>query len=113
MTSYEEGALSKLEERVIKFDTIGIIPNLQKASSLDVARGLIKWLEEMGSKVLLNEITASEVDRPDLAQKPSEIYKNSDFIIVLGGDGTLLSVARQVLWHQTPILGINLGHLGF
>ncbi len=102
-----------MEEKGIKFDTIGIIPNLQKASSLDVTEELIKWLESKSSKVLLNEITANEVNRPDLAQRPSDIYKNSDFIIVLGGDGTLLSVARQVVWHQTPILGINLGHLGF
>jgi NAD+ kinase len=102
-----------MKDREINFNTIGIIPNLQKASSLEVAQGLIKWLEDKGSKVLLNEITASEVERPELAQRPSEIYKNSDFIIVLGGDGTLLSVARQVLWQQTPILGINLGHLGF
>ena len=100
-------------ERDIKFDSIGIIPNLQKASSLEVAKELIKWLEDRGSKVLINEITADEVGRPDLAHRQSEIYKNSDFIIVLGGDGTLLSVARQILWQQTPILGINLGHLGF
>jgi NAD+ kinase len=102
-----------MEERIIKFDTIGIIPNLQKVSSLDVTQQLIKWLESKGIKVILNEITASEVERQDLAQRPSDIYKDSDFIIVLGGDGTLLSVARQVIWHQTPILGINLGHFGF
>lgn len=102
-----------MDERVLGFDTIGIIPNLQKASSLDVTQGLIKWLEDQNIQVLLNEITASEVERPDLAQASAVIYKNSDFIIVLGGDGTLLSVARQVLWHKTPILGINLGHLGF
>lgn len=102
-----------MQEKAVKFDTIGIIPNLQKAGSLEVARELIKWLEDKGSRVLLNEITASELEMPGLAEKPSEIYKTSDFIIVLGGDGTLLSVARQVLWQQTPILGINLGHLGF
>lgn len=102
-----------MEENKVGFDTVGIIPNLQKASSLDVTNQLIKWLEDNGKEVLINEITASEVERRDLARKPSEIYKNSDFVIVLGGDGTLLSVARQVIWHQTPILGINLGHFGF
>lgn len=105
--------MNNMEERAVGFDTIGIIPNLQKASSLDVTKGLIKWLEDQNIKVLLNEITARESERPDLARDSTEIYKNSDFIIVLGGDGTLLSVARQVIWHKTPILGINLGHLGF
>lgn len=97
----------------IKFEKVGIIPNLNKTTSLDIAQQLIGWLENKGVRVLLNEITANELQRQDLAEKPSEIYRDSDFIIVLGGDGTLLSVARQVMWYETPILGVNLGHLGF
>ncbi|MBA1337028.1 MAG: NAD kinase [Firmicutes bacterium] len=102
-----------MNENKIKFDKIGIIPNLHKPKSLEIAFQLISWLETKGVTVLLNEITANEVQRPDLATRPSDIYKSSDFIIVLGGDGTLLSVARQVTWYETPILGVNVGHLGF
>jgi NAD+ kinase len=102
-----------MEKKIIKFEKIGIIPNLNKPQSLETAEHLIKWIEDKGAKVLLNEITANEVRRPDLAMRTSDIYKNADFLIVLGGDGTLLSVARQVTWYGTPILGVNLGHLGF
>jgi NAD+ kinase len=41
------------------------------------------------------------------------IYEKSDFILVLGGDGTMLGTARNVANYSTPILGINMGHLGF
>jgi len=102
-----------MEKTEIKFEKIGIIPNLNKQNSLKIAYQLIEWLEQKGVQVLLNEITANEVQRTDLAAKSADIYKTSDFIIVLGGDGTLLSIARQVMWYKTPILGINLGHLGF
>lgn len=102
-----------MESINIKFERIGIIPNLNKEASLETARQLIEWLKKKGVQVLLNEITAREVQRPDLAMKAADIYKNANFVIVLGGDGTLLSVARQVAWYKTPILGVNLGHLGF
>jgi NAD+ kinase len=107
------GFKNVMERPSIKFDKIGIIPNLNKPQSINTAHQLIEWIEDKGAKVLLNEITASEVQRPDLAMRSSDIYKDADFLIVLGGDGTLLSVARQVTWYGTPILGVNLGHLGF
>ena len=41
------------------------------------------------------------------------IYKTSDMIVVLGGDGTIMESARQAALRGTPVLGINLGHLGY
>jgi NAD+ kinase len=92
---------------------VGIIPNLSKDSNLEFTSKIIGWVEEQGGKVYLNEIAANKMGRMDLACRASTMYKEVDFVIVLGGDGTLLSVARQVAWHETPILGVNLGHLGF
>ncbi len=102
-----------MENSTIDFGKVGIIPNLNKEDSVDIACKLIEWLEKKDVRVYLNEITANAVKRPDLAFRTADIYRNVDFVIVLGGDGTLLSVARQVAWYNTPILGVNLGHLGF
>jgi NAD+ kinase len=92
---------------------VGIIVNLTKDKDLLVTSSITKWLEENGCQVILSEITADQLRRTELGYSLTEMYKQCDFVIVLGGDGTLLGVARQILWLQTPILGINMGHLGF
>lgn len=91
----------------------GIIVNLTKDIGLKFTAKIVEWLEEKKCQVFLPEIAAEQLKRQDLALSPLEIYKQADFVMVLGGDGTLLGVARQILWLGTPILGINLGHLGF
>jgi NAD+ kinase len=62
---------------------------------------------------MLTEEAASKLCRPELGHLFQDIFKKSDFVIVLGGDGTILGTARQASEYETPILGINLGHLGF
>ncbi|KMT21356.1 NAD(+)/NADH kinase [Clostridium cylindrosporum] len=91
----------------------GIIVNLTKDIGLELTSSIINWLEEKGNTVLLTEIGASKINRPEIGYTQSEIYNNADFLIVLGGDGTLLGVARSVASSNIPILGINMGHLGF
>lgn len=92
---------------------IGIISNIQKDTEFATTLSAVKYVEEKGCVPLLNEFMAYKIDRKDLGLKIGEIYKNCDLIVVLGGDGTLLSVARQCAPYGKPILGVNLGHLGF
>lgn len=92
---------------------IGICVNLTKDKDLKVTSSIIKWLEENNCEVIISEDIAKKLNRPELGNSLDAMYKESDFIIVLGGDGTLLGAARQMPWLQTPILGINMGHLGF
>lgn len=92
---------------------IGIIPNLSKDSDLQLTKSLTSWLIENKQEVLLNSGIALRIGRPDIGLKNEDIYTNSDFIIVLGGDGTLLNIARQSAYYNVPLFGINLGHLGF
>jgi len=73
---------------------IGICVNLQKDADLTVTKSIIALIEKFGSKC---EIA---IDK-----------KRYDFIISLGGDGTFLSTARR--FYNIPIVGINLGNLGF
>ena len=77
---------------------IGIIPNFTKDKDMKLTRQIINWIEEHGGQVLLNEIEAEKINRKDLAYKSYKMYKESDFIIVLGGDGTLLGVGMKLLF---------------
>lgn len=91
---------------------IGIIAKLHA----DVVRGVLQeleaWLVRHERDVLMDIDTAALIGRKSPIQK-SRIPEQSDLIIVLGGDGTLLSVARLAAGRDVPILGVNLGGLGF
>lgn len=84
------------------------IPQARKA-----ARKLAAWIEARGKKVYIDSETAEAINRR--GHDREEIPRLVEMIIVLGGDGTLLSAARHVADAQTdvPIFGVNLGSLGF
>jgi len=92
---------------------IGIIVNITKDKNLDITRSIIKWIECRNGNIMLSEGIASRLQKPHYGYPVKKIYELSDFIIVLGGDGTILGVARDVAQYETPLLGVNLGHLGF
>jgi NAD+ kinase len=75
--------------------------------------GLAKWLSARGKRVILEESTAQAVRAKGV--RPQDLPGQVDMIIVLGGDGTLLSAARLVAGSRknVPIFGVNLGSLGF
>jgi len=80
---------------------------------LVLTESIAKWLLDNNQEVLLSNSIALRIDKPGLGLKNEDIYLNSDLIIVLGGDGTLLNIARQSAYYNVPLFGINLGHLGF
>lgn len=93
---------------------VGIVAKPDAGEAQRIVRRLIAWLAVRGLVVTLEKETANLV--PDIsvstagrADLPSQV----DFLVVLGGDGTLLSVARAVGDLGVPLLGVNLGGLGF
>lgn len=90
---------------------IGIIakPRLEAAQTL---RELLSYLAKRKIETIIDRDTAALIGESSPFQK-SEIPEKADVIAVLGGDGTLLSVARIIGCHNVPIFGINLGSLGF
>jgi NAD+ kinase len=77
-----------------------------------LAARLIEWLERRGVEVACDAATAASIGRPAGFPRDS-IPADAGLAIVAGGDGTLLSVARSAAPQGIPILGINLGGLGF
>jgi NAD+ kinase len=93
--------------------TIGIVANKGKPEARIVARELLYLLEVRGARVVLEESIASDLGRTDIAATVDELGEQVQLICVLGGDGTLLGIARRLAGQSVPILGINLGTLGF
>ncbi len=95
---------------------IGIIAKQNKPEAGTITSQLVEWLTPKGVEVYIEEGMKKWVNLsgPFLTVvKKEEIPPLVEMIIVLGGDGTLLSVARLIGHHQVPILGVNLGGLGF
>jgi NAD+ kinase len=90
---------------------INIVCKRKKGDALVVARTIIDRYGQSLS-VALDEDTAEKIGYGK-AFELEHVAENADLIVVLGGDGTLLSVARQVRGRDVPILGVNLGGLGF
>ena len=92
--------------------TYGVITKSGKPEALALTKTIIEWLNKKGVRILLDPEVAEKVGHPHHIER-EEIPSQTDILIVLGGDGTLLSVARLKGIESIPILGINLGGLGF
>lgn len=91
----------------------GLLVNLEKEQVIIVVEETIHWLLEKGRTVLLEEATARAVGKINLGCSINKFVKEIDCLLVFGGDGTLLTGARLVASAGVPILGINLGYMGF
>ncbi|MGE5444565.1 MAG: NAD(+)/NADH kinase [Ignavibacteriales bacterium] len=91
---------------------IGIIGKTHKKETFDVTRELSKWLQERGIEVYIEKELGAEIGHTNSVAR-TELPELVDIILVFGGDGTFLSVARLVCKYNIPILGVNLGGLGF
>jgi NAD+ kinase len=94
-------------------DSIAIISKPYRTGVERIASQLVEWLRAHKYRVIVDKETAryapgdEEVDRANLAAKAPSL------VVVLGGDGTMLAAARAVARTGIPILGVNLGSLGF
>ena len=98
---------------------IGVIANIKRPSVVEMLDRVCGWCEKNQIEITFSQEAAeffSSQSSKKIKNKPipqEDLWKNSDLILAMGGDGTMLVTARAVAEHGTPILGINLGGLGF
>ena len=90
---------------------IGIIAKGNKPEAVPVVKELVGWLKDHKVECFIEPEMAQSVSSPSLdkAKMPLAV----DMVVVLGGDGTLLAAARTLQKKRVPLLGVNLGGLGF
>ncbi len=91
---------------------IGIIAKNNIEEPFEITKKLSNWLKERGVEVYVEKELGKKIRHPNSIDR-TDIPKVVDVILVFGGDGTFLGVAREACKYGTPILGINLGGLGF
>lgn len=92
---------------------IGLVirPGIKKA--LGAADELFQWAKKNGHQVLLESKSAVTFGVKGTGLTPQELISQADPIVTLGGDGTLIGIARHVGEHRPVIIGVNFGNLGF
>src|SRR5690242_3123741 len=89
---------------------VGIVVHQTKPEALEFAQEVIAWLLERDIAVRLDGKSAHKLSRPELTIID---WNTVEFIITLGGDGTILLAARMAAECSIPILGVHMGRFGF
>ena len=97
-----------------KIKIVGLFGKLGDKTVGEHIHSLSQFLRQRKLSVIVEEITAKLIKQPvDNCLPIEEIGKKIDLAITIGGDGTLLNVARNLVRYKCPLIGVNLGRLGF
>ena len=86
-----------------------LITNYEKDSNLDITNKIIEYIKANGGNAGYQTIFGKERSKVD----ESIIPEDTQCILVLGGDGTLIKAARELVSRNIPLIGVNFGHLGY
>ncbi|OGD13471.1 MAG: transposase [Candidatus Aminicenantes bacterium RBG_16_63_14] len=90
----------------------GLVIKPHAPSVESILKDLVGYFEGRGIACVLEDVAARKLGRPGGLQR-ADVAAASDLVVVLGGDGTLLSVAHHAAQAGVPVMGVNLGRLGF
>ncbi len=93
--------------------TVGIISKPGKPELANVVPGLLGWFKQHHYSIVVDPETTPFAPGIEVVSREGMALRKLSFVVVLGGDGTLLAAARAVAKAEIPILGVNLGTLGF
>lgn len=97
----------------MKLDTVAIVTKPRQAEVAQVARNVVDWFKTRGLRSYIDADAASLMGLPELGMELEQLALCADLVVVIGGDGTLLSAARSFGDRRIPILAVNHGGLGF
>jgi NAD+ kinase len=96
------------------FQRIGLIGNAEKSASAVSVRAAARLIRRAGRTVVCDDVTARLAKlKCEIQPGAAALARAVDLLIVFGGDGTMLNTARQIAASDTPMLGVNIGGLGF
>src|SRR5438477_990041 len=97
-----------------KFSRVGLIGNWEKVSCGATVRTAAQLLASSGRKLYSDPVTAQLANlKAVVCPDAATLTRQVDLLLVFGGDGTMLRVAQAIAGSRTPILGVNIGSLGF
>jgi NAD+ kinase len=96
------------------FSRIALVGKFQADGVEERLRDLAKLLSGLGCEVFLEAATAQHLGISDFPTKTADDFAGAiDLVVVLGGDGTMLGIGRQLAGKNVPLVGINMGRLGY
>ncbi len=95
-----------------KIEKVGFVIKAHAPEVKSILANLMTYFEEKKIACVLEEVAAEKLGLPD-GLKREDVPEEADLLIVLGGDGTLLSIAHVAAQKDVPVVGVNLGALGF
>lgn len=92
---------------------VGLVVHEHRPEAAELARGAARWLLDRGHSVRLPKADAETVGLSEHGSPPDELADGLDFAVTMGGDGTILRAVSLVSRSGVPLLGVNLGRLGY
>lgn len=93
---------------------LALAPNLTKPNAMEVTSGICKTLDALGCRYAFDQKYRDLFqDTGGSFYSSNDLFMQSDYIIAIGGDGTILHTAKRAAAYTKPVLGINAGRLGF
>jgi NAD+ kinase len=101
-------------KNVDRIKNVGLLANAEKTACADVVKHAAKLVIAAGRRVFADEVTARWTGiHAKMCPDTASLTRQVDLLLVFGGDGTMLRAAREIAGSKTPILGVNIGSLGF
>lgn len=99
----------------MRMKKVAILPNVSKAIWLESTLRLIESIRDFDVEIVMQDKLQEQLpaDAPVTFLTMNQLFAYADMAVTLGGDGTILRIAKQAAMNNVPLIGVNIGHLGY